>query len=110
MATDVESGVIVGVGVSNRGTDQGEALGMERQVAGQASCIAGSTRARGQRGSERSDSETSRWLPAPWAPHAAHCRALRLPIPKQHLVTRGFGGHARCLTNGSQHCIMVIGI
>lgn len=32
LATDVESRVIVGVGVSNRGSDQGEALGMEEQV------------------------------------------------------------------------------
>ena len=33
LATDVDSQVIVGVGVINRGTDQGEALVMEEQVA-----------------------------------------------------------------------------
>ena len=33
LATDTESQVIVGVAVSNRGTDQGEALGVEEQVA-----------------------------------------------------------------------------
>ncbi len=33
LATDVESQVIVGVDVINRGTDQGEALAMEEQVA-----------------------------------------------------------------------------
>ncbi len=33
IATDVDSQVIVGVGVINRGTDQGEALTMEEQVA-----------------------------------------------------------------------------
>ena len=33
IATDVASQVIVGVGVINRGTDQGEGLGMEEQVA-----------------------------------------------------------------------------
>ena len=32
-ATDVDSQVIVGVGVINRGTDQGEGLVMEEQVA-----------------------------------------------------------------------------
>jgi len=33
LATDTESQVIVGLSVSNRGTDQGEALGVEEQVA-----------------------------------------------------------------------------
>jgi hypothetical protein len=33
LATDTKSGVIVGVAVTNRGADQGEALPMERQVA-----------------------------------------------------------------------------
>lgn len=33
LVTDVDSLVVVGVAVSNRGTDQGEALGMEQQVA-----------------------------------------------------------------------------
>lgn len=35
-ATDSQSGVIVGVGVTNRGADQGEAVPMEKQVAGRA--------------------------------------------------------------------------
>jgi hypothetical protein len=33
LATDVKSGVIVGVAVTNSGADQGQALGMEQQVA-----------------------------------------------------------------------------
>lgn len=33
LATDVESGVVVGVAVTNSGTDQGQALDMEQQVA-----------------------------------------------------------------------------
>jgi len=38
LATDVESQVIVGVDVINRGTDQGEALAMEEQVARRTGC------------------------------------------------------------------------
>lgn len=38
LATDVESQVIVGVGVINRGTDKGEALAMEEQVARRTGC------------------------------------------------------------------------
>ena len=41
LATDVESQVIVGVDVINRGTDQGEALAMEEQVARRTGCHPG---------------------------------------------------------------------
>ncbi len=41
LATDVDSQVIVGVGVINRGTDQGEGLAMEEQVAQRTGCHPG---------------------------------------------------------------------
>ena len=41
LATDVDSQVIVGVGVINRGTDQGEGLAVEEQVAQRTGCHPG---------------------------------------------------------------------